>query len=151
MVLTIETGVPIDEVAVAHFTFCQKPWTCNVHTGQPMCKDMHKAWWQVRAELEEQLGTPVTSTERCPGGQYKKLRPISENDGREEATLPKDCNAAVPMPVKRIAAPLSFVAVLIEPRYQHPEFLRTLDHFLFALPESVPVHAWTNKSGLRAA
>eukprot|EP00656_Telonema_subtile_P039140 TRINITY_DN44279_c0_g1_i2.p1 TRINITY_DN44279_c0_g1~~TRINITY_DN44279_c0_g1_i2.p1 ORF type:complete len:456 (-),score=51.26 TRINITY_DN44279_c0_g1_i2:41-1408(-) len=58
--------VPIEEVSVAHFTYCQKPWMCYGHSGAPICAQMHEAWWKTRKDLEKKAGYPVK--EQCHGG-----------------------------------------------------------------------------------
>eukprot|EP00658_Telonema_sp_P-2_P027685 TRINITY_DN2133_c0_g1_i1.p1 TRINITY_DN2133_c0_g1~~TRINITY_DN2133_c0_g1_i1.p1 ORF type:complete len:296 (+),score=70.77 TRINITY_DN2133_c0_g1_i1:150-1037(+) len=66
--------VPIEEVSVIHFTYCQKPWYCYGHSGQPICKQMHKKWWAARAQLEKESG--YKETKQCHGGpkDYPKLK-----------------------------------------------------------------------------
>eukprot|EP00928_Gymnodinium_smaydae_P049385 TRINITY_DN3312_c0_g2_i1.p1 TRINITY_DN3312_c0_g2~~TRINITY_DN3312_c0_g2_i1.p1 ORF type:complete len:533 (+),score=104.11 TRINITY_DN3312_c0_g2_i1:24-1601(+) len=89
----VQGTVPIAEVAVAHFTFCQKPWSCNVHQGQPICKDMHRVWWKARADLESRLGLPVVSREKCPRGRYQPLetvRSLLKRGARTDAQLTMD-------------------------------------------------------------
>ena len=48
-----------DEVYSAHFTICQKPWTCTAHDNprnKVVCLAFHKKWFQLRDEMEKELG-----------------------------------------------------------------------------------------------
>jgi len=44
-------------VYTAHFTVCQKPWTCTTHSEpgvyHPLCKKLHARWFAARAEMED--------------------------------------------------------------------------------------------------
>lgn len=43
----------------AHFTICQKPWTCSEHTNprnKVLCQIFHDKWFQLRYEYEKELG-----------------------------------------------------------------------------------------------
>lgn len=45
----------IENVATAHFTICQKPWTCSYHSNPKnsvLCTDLHDKWFAVRDEFE---------------------------------------------------------------------------------------------------
>ena len=48
-----------ENVSSAHFTICQKPWTCCYH-GNPrnsaLCTKLHDNWFVLRNELERDLG-----------------------------------------------------------------------------------------------
>lgn len=48
-----------DMVYTAHFTICQKPWTCTEHLNprnQVVCEAFHKKWFALRDEYERELG-----------------------------------------------------------------------------------------------
>lgn len=47
-----------DLVKSAHFTICQKPWTCTKHLNPKnmvLCEIFHKKWFALRDELEQEL------------------------------------------------------------------------------------------------
>lgn len=47
-----------ENVASAHFTICQKPWTCTYHSNpknKVLCEAFHKMWFQLRDEFERDL------------------------------------------------------------------------------------------------
>lgn len=51
---------PIADVALAHFTVCQKPWLCmawrNDAITDRLCRAFHHAWFQERSALEQSWG-----------------------------------------------------------------------------------------------
>jgi hypothetical protein len=51
-------------IKTAHFTVCQKPWTCYSSYVNPLCEKLHKAWFQLRREAENYYGLPVVK-EAC--------------------------------------------------------------------------------------
>lgn len=56
----------IENVASAHFTICQKPWTCTAHTNprnSVLCSALHRQWFQLRDELERQKGVDTSYRE----------------------------------------------------------------------------------------
>lgn len=58
-------------VASAHFTICQKPWTCCEHLNpknQVLCENLHDRWFGLRDELERSRG--IDSSYRVMG-RYK--------------------------------------------------------------------------------
>lgn len=61
-----------DKVASAHFTICQKPWTCCEHLNpknQVLCQQFHDKWFALRDELERD--TQLDLSYRKNGGRYK--------------------------------------------------------------------------------
>ena len=63
------TAVPFDEVQTAHFTDCQKPWTC-IRRHNHLCPAMTTAWWKVHASLGAINGLPYSPP--CEGS-YKSF------------------------------------------------------------------------------
>ena len=50
-------------VSSAHFTICQKPWTCTYHSNpknKDLCKVFHKKWFALRDEFEQELGVDTS-------------------------------------------------------------------------------------------
>jgi hypothetical protein len=51
---------PIEEVALTHFTVCQKPWLCMAWKQDAMtdrmCRAFHHAWFQERSAMEQSWG-----------------------------------------------------------------------------------------------
>ena len=48
----------IEKVKSAHFTLCQKPWTCNKHDNprnMRLCEQLHDKWFMLRGEFEEHI------------------------------------------------------------------------------------------------
>lgn len=48
----------IDKVKSAHFTLCQKPWTCNKHDNprnMRLCEQLHDKWFLIRSEFEKNI------------------------------------------------------------------------------------------------
>lgn len=44
-----------ENVSSAHFTICQKPWTCTYHSNprnKVLCEQLHKGWFKLRDEYE---------------------------------------------------------------------------------------------------
>lgn len=53
-----------DQVYSAHFTICQKPWTCTEHLNprnKVVCEAFHLKWFALRDEFEKLLGIDVDS------------------------------------------------------------------------------------------
>lgn len=49
----------IENVVSAHFTICQKPWTCTSFTNpknKVLCEQLHREWFILRNEFELSLG-----------------------------------------------------------------------------------------------
>ena len=62
------------KVKSAHFTICQKPWTCCEHLNpknQVLCEVLHDKWFALRDELERDLGLD-TSYRKASTSRYKK-------------------------------------------------------------------------------
>jgi hypothetical protein len=49
--------VPVTQVVTAHFTLCQKPWSCLGHSSgtlpHRLCRQLTHEWYRVRSELEQ--------------------------------------------------------------------------------------------------
>lgn len=61
-----------ENVKSAHFTICQKPWTCTEHLNPKnkiLCEILHTKWFELRDELERE--TKVDLSYRIP---LKKTR-----------------------------------------------------------------------------
>eukprot|EP01039_Chlorochromonas_danica_P005802 gene5802-6390_t len=78
-----------EEVYTAHFTICQKPWTCTEHLNprnKVLCEAFHKKWFALRDEMERALEIPLTyrskqtrfkeSLGMCRGYGDKKYLPM---------------------------------------------------------------------------
>lgn len=53
----------VENVKSAHFTICQKPWTCTEHTNprnMVLCEKLHKKWFELRDELEKETGVDMS-------------------------------------------------------------------------------------------
>jgi len=56
----------LTEIYSAHYTVCQKPWTCiPSYSGRSQCKGLTKFWWDVRREAEAQMGLNISTTNGC--------------------------------------------------------------------------------------
>lgn len=49
----------ISEIKSAHFTICQKPWTCYASFVNPLCAQLHAAWFALRKQAEQYYSLPV--------------------------------------------------------------------------------------------
>jgi hypothetical protein len=61
-----------EKVASAHFTICQKPWTCTDFVNPKnmvLCEALHKQWFQLRDELEVDEG--LDTSYRVTNGRNK--------------------------------------------------------------------------------
>ena len=78
-----------EKVKSAHFTICQKPWTCTQHLNpknKVLCEIFHDKWFALRNELELQSDVDVgyrkknsrfkNSLGMCSGYGDKKYIPI---------------------------------------------------------------------------
>ena len=78
-----------DKVSSAHFTICQKPWTCCEHKNPKnavLCADFHDRWFLLRDEFEVAHGLDrtyrmentayVKSLGMCKGFGDSKYMPI---------------------------------------------------------------------------
>lgn len=68
--------VPLARVKTAHFTICQKPWTCYGGFINKLCKALHEEWFRLRTEAERFYGVDITQDPcKGPKGQrYKKMK-----------------------------------------------------------------------------
>ena len=61
-----------EKVKSAHFTICQKPWTCTKHTNPRnavLCEIFHDKWFALRDELERSMHVDVSY--RAENSRYK--------------------------------------------------------------------------------
>ena len=69
---------PFNEVKFAHFTVCQKPWTCNPARDPDdtlkICLKLHEAWFDVRRQFEVEHGMP-SEKKVCRRGYQKMAFP----------------------------------------------------------------------------
>ena len=64
-----------EKVSSAHFTICQKPWTCCEHLNpknQVLCEVFHDKWFALRDELEVETGVDLSY--RKKGSRYKNSK-----------------------------------------------------------------------------
>lgn len=79
----------IEKVKSAHFTICQKPWTCTKHDNprnKDLCEKLHAQWFQLRDEFEQeqQISNEYRATKTrfrdslgmCAGYGSNKYKPI---------------------------------------------------------------------------
>lgn len=58
----------LEEIYSAHFTVCQKPWTCSPYRTR-LCDALRDAWFTMRREAEEYFGLAVQS-QACVKHKY---------------------------------------------------------------------------------
>ncbi len=81
-----------EEVKSAHFTICQKPWTCTDFVNprnKVLCEALHKKWFQLRDELEQDEG--ISPAYRSVNGRNKGSLGMCSGYGD---------NKYIPIPVK---------------------------------------------------
>lgn len=44
----------VDEIKTAHFTICQKPWSCHIK-NEGACPALHRKWWDLRWRVEANM------------------------------------------------------------------------------------------------
>ena len=59
------------EIKSAHFTTCQKPWTCNPDRVR-LCLELHDSWFNLRKEAEAFYGVKVVN-KACRGESYVRM------------------------------------------------------------------------------
>jgi hypothetical protein len=82
----------IENVVSAHFTICQKPWTCTSFTNpnnNVLCEALHRKWFELRDEFERSLNLNIDyriindkkkdSLGMCRGFGDEKYLPIPVN------------------------------------------------------------------------
>jgi len=60
----------ISKIKTAHFTVCQKPWTCYTSHVNALCAQLHKEWFQLRREAESYYG--IAPVQDACLNRYKK-------------------------------------------------------------------------------
>jgi hypothetical protein len=53
----------VENVKSAHYTICQKPWTCTEHVNPRnavLCEKLHKQWFELRDELERETNVDMS-------------------------------------------------------------------------------------------
>jgi hypothetical protein len=86
-------STPLEKIKSAHFTVCQKPWTCYKGIINDLCHALHQKWFALREEAEAFYGIPAEE-KPCGGprgGRYRKMR----LDG---AAMPDDSAMFLPVP-----------------------------------------------------
>jgi hypothetical protein len=61
-------------VKSAHFTICQKPWTCTEHLNpknKALCEILHRHWFELRDEFERENGVDVSYRADLAKTRYK--------------------------------------------------------------------------------
>lgn len=87
----------INKVRSAHFTICQKPWTCNYHDNprnMRLCKQLHDRWFELRDEYERIILNIDTTAVYSSGGQQQQqanLRSISAPAGQKQLVYKGFC------------------------------------------------------------
>jgi hypothetical protein len=86
-----------ENVVSAHFTICQKPWTCTKHTNprnSRLCEQLHDGWFKWRDEFEHAAGMDLSY--RIPPGQTKhtRSRGMCKGYDSEKKYLPLPINTA---------------------------------------------------------
>ena len=76
---------PIEAVKSAHFTICQKPWTCYSSHVNALCSKLHEAWFALRKEAERYYSLPVVP-DACRVDGRRKYAYMA----LESAKLPQD-------------------------------------------------------------
>ena len=62
----------IQNVSSAHFTICQKPWTCSFHNNprnSALCTELHDKWFRIRDEFEKSIN--IDPSYRSSNTRYK--------------------------------------------------------------------------------
>ena len=65
---------PITLVKSAHFTLCQKPWTCTEHVNPKnklLCGLLHKEWFTLRDEFERDNNIDISYRVSIESTRYK--------------------------------------------------------------------------------
>jgi hypothetical protein len=82
-------------VKSAHFTICQKPWTCTEHLNpknKVLCEDLHKHWFMLRDELEVESGVDLSYRVPLQSTRYKNSMGMCKKYGD---------NGYLPIPLKK--------------------------------------------------
>lgn len=69
-------------VKSAHFTICQKPWTCTEHLNpknKVLCEVLHKKWFELRDEFEKE--TSVDTSYRVMTTRFKNSQGMCKRYG----------------------------------------------------------------------
>jgi hypothetical protein len=83
------------KVSSAHFTICQKPWTCTFHSNpknKVLCEQFHKEWFSLRDEYETLLKIDKTSY-RAKKTRYIESQGMCRGYGDDKY---------LPIPVERV-------------------------------------------------
>lgn len=81
-----------EKVYSAHFTICQKPWTCTKHVNprnKDLCEVFHAKWFQLRDEFEHELG--IDMSYRSTNNRYPQSLGMCSGYGDDKY---------IPVPVK---------------------------------------------------
>ena len=79
-------------IVSAHFTVCQKPWTCYKSYANELCQYLHEQWFVLRKEAEEFFGIPVVDNpcSRGRGNHYVSMQLDSANFRNVSNFIPDD-------------------------------------------------------------
>jgi hypothetical protein len=75
----------MDKVKEAHFTICQKPWTCTYHNNprnMVLCQKLHDKWFEMRDEFEKSLS--IDTSYRNTETRYKASLGICKGYGDDK-------------------------------------------------------------------
>jgi hypothetical protein len=74
-----------EKVKCAHFTICQKPWTCNLNNNPKnsvLCEQFHDGWFALRDEFERETGLDLSY--RVSGSDYKNSKGMCKGYGHDK-------------------------------------------------------------------
>eukprot|EP01065_Artemidia_motanka_P015624 TRINITY_DN19366_c0_g1_i1.p1 TRINITY_DN19366_c0_g1~~TRINITY_DN19366_c0_g1_i1.p1 ORF type:complete len:577 (+),score=180.28 TRINITY_DN19366_c0_g1_i1:79-1809(+) len=86
-------STPFSKVRTAHYTVCQKPWTCRDVGG--LCRQLHSAWFEARREVVQLLRPNTTGGAGGPSDTYLGItHGACKCEGSEHCYRPIEFNEA---------------------------------------------------------
>lgn len=90
-----------EDVASAHFTICQKPWTCTKHTNPrnaKLCEAFHDHWFALRDELERAGGMDLSYRVALDKTRHKRSMGMCKGYDQAHHYLPIPIDTLQKMP-----------------------------------------------------
>ena len=122
--------VPLTRVKTAHFTICQKPWTCYGGFINKLCTALHEEWFRLRTEAERFYGVETTA-DPCGGPKGQRYKKMKLQGARIQAPLQNGRKAAADTATDMLLPIPDESAELFEPPFPESRYTgREYDNFV---------------------
>lgn len=117
------------DVVSAHFTICQKPWTCYDYSVNPLCKALHTEWFRLRRLAEAFYNIPVEDTP-CSGHPQRGQGNKVPGNGKYIAMKMENAHMPAQHPTIKLPVPDDSPDILTPPKPESRYIGEQWDNFV---------------------